>query len=395
MYVRRKSPSWIWALCPTLVLFGLAVLYGNLNFYRDPGSVFFDPGRATERGYSLYREREANLWRNTVLAQHAHGVGVWKAGPSPTISGVILTVHRPKLAGTSPLEVRIPCTKHRLTKQLSVTSALAGLTQAEREDIDLRVFFADTDPTKHPFHNSSLVDLLDGSFAPRDIMSKGELAIVTGLEEKKDYMDKVRFDFAYALRHVYRTSSSPYIALFEGDIMVADGWVARAVSALREVDRRVEKEGLRWSDMRMFNAEGMIAFNSLHPLGNNVPFIILGVSGVLFLVFRALARVSRTGREVFTWQFNVVVCCVTVPAFVVLFFRAGKSSMLPPRAGVSVQNWGMCTQGMIMPRAVVPGLADAIIAHRDQPDRSFRDFAADNGYDRLVLDPILVQHMGE
>jgi hypothetical protein len=269
------------------------------------------------------------------------------------------------------------------------------MTQPGREDVNLRVFFANTDPSNHPYWNSSLLDLLDGSFSPKDIISKGELAIVTSLEKNRAYMDKVRFDFAYALGHVYRTSSSPYIALFEGDIMVADGWVARTVTALREVEGRVRRNRLRWSDMRMFNAEEMIGFDSHHPLGNNVPIIIFGVSAGLFLVFRALARASRTGREVFTWQFSAVVCCITVPAFVILFFRAGKSSVLPPRPGVSVQNWGICTQGMVMPRSVVPGLAEAILSHREQPDRAFRDFAKDEGYDRLVLDPIQVQHMGE
>ena len=209
-------------------------------------------------------------------------------------------------------------------------------------------------------------------------MTKGELAIVTQLEKSKSYVDKVKFDFACALRHVHRTSSSPYIALFEGDIMVADGWVARTISALRDVERRVERHHLRWSDMRMFNTENMIGFDSKHPLGNNVPIISLGISVGLFIAFRALARVSRKGRQVFTWQFNVIVCCITVPAFVILFFRAGKSSVLPPWPGVSVQNWGMCTQGMIMPRSVVPGLAEAILAHREQPDRAFRDFARDN-----------------
>jgi hypothetical protein len=251
------------------------------------------------------------------------------------------------------------------------------------------------DPSKHPYWNSSLLDLVDGSFSPNEIMTKGELAIVTQLEQSKTYMDKVRFDFAYALRHVHRTSSSPYIALFEGDIMLADGWIARTISALREVEGRVKRNGLSWSDMRLFDAENMIGFDSKHPLGNNVPIIIFGISAGLFLIFRTLARNSRTGREVFTWQFNLVICCVTVPAFVILFFRAGKSSMLPPSPGVSIQNWAICTQGMIMPRDVVPGLITAILAHNEQPDRSFRHFAQENGYDRLVLNPIQVQHMGE
>jgi hypothetical protein len=223
-------------------------------------------------------------------------------------------------------------------------------------------------------------------------MTKGELALVVELERTKNYMDKVRFDFAYALRHVHRTSASPYIALFEGDIMLADGWIARTISALRGVEKRGD---LHWSDMRMFNVENMIGFDSKHPLGNNVPVIILGISAVLFIAFRLLARASRTGREVLTWQFNLVICCITVPAFVILFFRAGKSSMLPPSPGVSIQNWGICSQGMIMPRDVIPGLAAAILANHEQPDRTFLAFAQENGYDRLVLNPIQVQHMGE
>jgi hypothetical protein len=108
MYVRKKSPSWIWALCLTVLLFCLAIVYGSLNFYRDPGSVFYDPSRVTERGYSLYREKEAYRFRDTVLSQQ-HDIarqGVWKAGPSPTVSAVFLTVHRPLYNGSSPLEVR-------------------------------------------------------------------------------------------------------------------------------------------------------------------------------------------------------------------------------------------------------------------------------------------------
>jgi hypothetical protein len=114
MYI-RKAPSYVWALCPTVVLFSLAVVYGSLKFYRDPGSVFYDPSRATERGYSVYREKEVYEFRNTVLSQR--GVSererVWKSGNDPTISAVFLTVHRPSYNGSSPIEVRWPFLRRR------------------------------------------------------------------------------------------------------------------------------------------------------------------------------------------------------------------------------------------------------------------------------------------
>ncbi len=106
----KKAPSYIWALCPTALLFCLAVLYGSLNFYRDPGSVFYDPSRATERGYSLHREQEAFQFRDAVLSPKrddlSNRLAVWKAGNTPTISGVFLTIHRSSLNGSSPIEVR-------------------------------------------------------------------------------------------------------------------------------------------------------------------------------------------------------------------------------------------------------------------------------------------------
>jgi hypothetical protein len=108
----RKVPSYIWALCPTALLFCLAIAYGSLNFYRDPGSVFYDPSRATERGYSLYREQQALQFRDAVLSPNRDGLSkgpvVWKAGNAPTISGVFLTVHRPSLNGSSHIEVHLP-----------------------------------------------------------------------------------------------------------------------------------------------------------------------------------------------------------------------------------------------------------------------------------------------
>ena len=219
--------------------------------------------------------------------------------------------------------------------------------------------------------------------------------MLSELEGSKNFLDKVRYDFAHALRYVYRTSSAPYIAVFEGDIIFADGWIARSISALQDIEKRTKAGNTKWSDLRLFNNEDSIGFASQDLLGNNVPLIILGISGTLFIAIQLLARYSQLGKDVFTSQFALVICCITVPLFVILFFQSGKSSVLPPAPGVKVQSWGCCSQGMIMPRRVIPNLTAAFIKNSEQPDRTFRLFPEENGFQRFVLNPIQVQHLGK
>jgi hypothetical protein len=92
----------------SLLLFAFSA-YGHLYFYRDPGSIFFDPNRFLERHYSLQREREAELFRHTALAATAttNSIvdGPGKSSGQPTICGVYITVQRSSASGRHPLEV--------------------------------------------------------------------------------------------------------------------------------------------------------------------------------------------------------------------------------------------------------------------------------------------------
>ena len=141
---------------------------------------------------------------------------------------------------------------------MTLTSALAGVTQPEREDVDLRIYFANTGPTQHPLWNSSLLELVDDWSTPQNILSTADFAMLSQLEKSKDLMDKVRYDFAHALRYVYQTSSAPYIAVFEGDIIFADGWIARSILALHDIEKQTKAGNTKWSDMRLFNNEDSI-----------------------------------------------------------------------------------------------------------------------------------------
>ena len=82
------------ALFAFLILIGLALLYGRVNFYRDPLSVFYNPERAHTRWYSAFRESQANAYIEQVAADHAKGRAFRRAGPDPKLCATFLTTKR-------------------------------------------------------------------------------------------------------------------------------------------------------------------------------------------------------------------------------------------------------------------------------------------------------------
>ena len=99
------------ALALNCVLLFLFFLYGSRNFYRDPGSIFYDDERGLERRYSLLREREALAFRDAVLrrakgnaAQNSTALQ-GKVGDEPLLCAMMITVARTTEGGGHPLEV--------------------------------------------------------------------------------------------------------------------------------------------------------------------------------------------------------------------------------------------------------------------------------------------------
>lgn len=89
-----RLPPGVPALLLFLLLFSLACLYGSTSFYRDPGSVFFDPSRAYERSYSLRRESEATQFRHAFEQQLQ---GTSNKADVASIHNVTKVGHNPKL----------------------------------------------------------------------------------------------------------------------------------------------------------------------------------------------------------------------------------------------------------------------------------------------------------
>ncbi|KAF2667743.1 hypothetical protein BT63DRAFT_299721 [Microthyrium microscopicum] len=380
----RRPPA-VLALGVTVAILLAIAFYGHFNFYRDPGSIFFNPNRALERKYSIQREQEAVAFEaqaHALLDGNENADGVFpKAGRDPLICGVFVTMGRETQGGVHPLE-------------LAVASSLTGLVEPERSDIDLQVYFANTNASEHPLWNSWLLKLVDGFTSARQLVSDSEFKNLVKLENGKEFFTKSAFDFRNAIRHCYNVSSAPYIALLEGDILLADGWFSRSKLALQDIVAQTKSMD-RWLDMRLFNDEKGIGYDSTTLFGNNVPIIILGVSITLFTILQATRVYSATGKAFISNAFISVICCVTVPLFVIMFFQTGKSSVFTPAPGVSVQNWGCCSQAIIMPRERAIGLAELIAEQAGgPPDMSINDYASRNELKRFVLNPVQVQHIG-
>jgi len=269
-----------------------------------------------------------------------------------------------------------------------------NLSPPERNDLDFRLYFANTDPSIHPLWDSPLLDLADRLVTIDDATTRDEREKLVELEKDGDLGKKTGLDFSNALDQCYRNTSSPYIAVFEGDILFANGWFARAQVGLGEIEERVRTTHETWLDMRLFNEERSVGWADNRFLGNNVPFIAAGIAIVLVGTHLVLARFFK--RTFISNQTLTIICCVSVPLFVIFFFQAGKSSVLPPRPGVKLQNWGCCTQGLILPRSQVPDLVAKLRSRAGEAptDLIVIDHAKDEGLSRFALDPVQVQHMG-
>jgi hypothetical protein len=104
-----QVPGFLKALITIFVFFSLFYLYAAHSFYRDPGSIFYDPARAFERSYSLHREVEAVSFRNEAFFAYSTDrkdtQPIWKVGESPTMCAVVVTVARNSGHEAHPLEV--------------------------------------------------------------------------------------------------------------------------------------------------------------------------------------------------------------------------------------------------------------------------------------------------
>lgn len=389
--IRAGIPAAIRVLVITFILYFTFTSYGKKHFYRDPGSMFFDITRAFERYYSLVRELEASDWKNTVFHQlkghtngssHAEHDVLHKRGSDPQICAVFITAHRE--GGPQYIDT-------------AISSALAGLTPSERADLDLRMYVANTDPSKHPAWNSWLGNVIDEQFTAKDVVYASQLTHLKTLEKEKKFHEKAGLDYSVALQRCAQDSDAPYVAIFEGDVIVADSWFARSLKGVATIRQQYEMNLDMWLDMRLFNEERSTGWEKAGIFDNNVIPISLGVDILALLIGYVLKRNKLPGHSLISPLSMLVICGLTIPGIVVYFFQSGKASLLPPQPGVHREDgFGCCNQGILYSRKHVADLASYLDEKaKDKPhDNAIMDYSREKRLARFALYPMMVQHVG-
>ncbi|KAI9687399.1 MAG: hypothetical protein M1820_010468 [Bogoriella megaspora] len=336
------------------IVFGLLLAYGHTHFYRDPGSIFFNRDYAFERQYSNYRQRQAREFlkrytseSNGTIPQfkddHTGHLSASKAKANATICVNFVTVRR---KGTQLVDD-------------AIGSALAGLSHEEREDVHFTVFFANTEPTLHPtFQQSWLRQIVDSVYwYPAGSSERAKLKMLEG----------------------------------EGD------WTTkmRTVKALRDADSITGLSPRDWLYLRLFNQERSTGWNSRRVGDNHEFWISLSLALIVLGVALALRHTVPTLRPFLDNSTLAVACIVVIPSLVVLFFQAGKASLLPPRPGIVEQNFGCCSQALLYPREQISGLIKSLHEQEaGQYDLMINEYAKTEALSRLSLYPAQVRHLG-
>ncbi|KAF4471296.1 integral membrane [Fusarium albosuccineum] len=349
--------------------------FGRLNFYRDPGSVFYDESRAFGTGYSAHRRAEAQQIIDTYTSANND-------------------LFTDRSDANKSLCIGINSVKRRKTQYLQTTigSLLHGLTEQERADLYISILIAETDPTRHPTWNEEWVHrAVDDVYTYQ--VNATQRQHLRHLEETGRYGEKGVFDYTYALQRCYDTGA-PYIGMFEDDIVLADGWMVRTLQGVQQIPRADTKQH-PWLFMRLFNQERSIGWASRDIGGNSEHWIILGIGLGISLPFLLARKRWKGARKHLDLGTLFVVVVILVPGLVVLFYQSGKASLLPPSPGVFNEPFGCCSQAMIFPRDQVPLLIKSLRAKRQgQVDLMLDEFATSNGLDRYALYPVQAQHIG-
>ncbi|KAE8371984.1 hypothetical protein BDV26DRAFT_302338 [Aspergillus bertholletiae] len=366
-------PSLLSKLILCLAFISCTIWYGKTHFYRDPGSIFFDETRAFEQRYSQHRRREVDAFIRSQSTTPTSESPV-KSGSNPTLCLAYSSVRRQT---TSYLEA-------------SVASVLTNLTPKERQDLHLTILIAEPNPSTHPDWNTTWLRTATDTFTTYHA-TPTELSHLSHLQSTSNYAEKGIFDYTHAL-HLCQETGAPYIALFEDDIILANTWFIRALTSLAQIPPWKTNS---WLFMRLFNQERSTGWASHSIGGNNEHWIILAIGISITLVGYLARRKSPMVRLWVDWGTLGVLVLVLNPAMVVLFFQAGKASLLPPSPGVFEEGFGCCSQAMVFPRERVPDIVEFL---RDkgsgQVDLLLNKMAVERGWGRWATYPVVAQHIG-
>jgi GR25 family glycosyltransferase involved in LPS biosynthesis len=279
--------------------------------------------------------------------------------------------------------------------QLAIGSALEGMFPQERADIHVGVLFAHTNPEDHPsWHNPRLRNLVDEAFSYDTTLQNH--TTIQDWETSHNYKRKGVYDYTYGLEYCLNTTTSPYIAIFEDDVIFAVGWLVYTLNNLSNLRMRLATQANDWLFLRLFNQERSIGWAS-HDIGGNHEFVItIAIAIVLVAIVSILRKRYPRVHRYMDNRTLAVVSLVIIPAFIVLFYQAGKASLFPPRPGIRDEAFGCCSQGLVFPRDAALSTVD-MLKYRGsgQVDLILNDIADDRGLTRYAQYPVMMQHLGK
>ncbi|KAM5490399.1 hypothetical protein MaudMau93_002597 [Microsporum audouinii] len=349
--------------------------YCRYQFWRDPHSAFFnDRAGVYDLGYSLSREREAHHFITRYNAPTKPPESI-KGGSHPLFCVAFVTVRREADDYFDP----------------SIGSLLAGLDPRERRALHLNILFADTDPTQHPSWGQKWVDRL-ADVAETYNITENQLGHLKELETERNFYEKGVFDYVYALNSC-KKSNAPYTVVFEDDIIIAEGWMAKTLKALSDI-KRMPSDKRPWIYLRLFYTETALGWESSDFAYRNMPLVFATAMLLTFACLTVIRRL-RSYRSLIDFPTTLAISVVCVPAFVALVYMTGKYSLAPLHGVVEMAPYGCCTQGMVFPRDQVDGLI-AYLQKRGhgQTDTMIEEYAEESKLIRYALVPQQLQHVG-
>ena len=203
----------------------------------------------------------------------------------------------------------------------------------------------------------------------------------------------VNSDYIYVLTKCLNETDAPYIAIFEDDIIFADGWLVKTLTALDDAQLRASSS---WIYLRLFYTETSLGWQASEDFwyGHQLLTFSLAIGGILLLLLigKWCLRPLDRRLDIFTM---IVLVLIAAPAFTALVFMTGKYNLNPLRGVERMDKYGCCTQALVFPRSQTEGLLDYLKQRGSgQTDSLIEEYADTEGLERYALAPQVVQHVG-
>ncbi|KAK4867700.1 hypothetical protein LT330_001210 [Penicillium expansum] len=358
-----------------LLFYIFLIMAARRQSSRDPGSIFFDPKKAYDPIYSTIRLEQTASFIDR--ANNATGPQKSRVSGQPKLCLGIATIAR---KGASYF-------------QATVGTVLEGLSEEERANIHLILFIAHTDPLQHPAYEEPWLDKLADQVLLYNA-SEVDINYLRSLETEKAKIvgrEKALFDYTYLLK-ACASVDTPYVIMLEDDLVALDGWYHRTQAALASAEEQTQELGAaNWLYLRLFYTEEFFGWNAQEWLTYLLLSILVTcLVACVLLLFRKLNPRAQLNMTI------ILLCAISTPLLIGLFFAMGRVTMLPHSNGVhQMPKFGCCSQALVFPRSRIPELLALYTSKRiGYVDMLTEEYANARNEIRWAVTPSIVQHVG-